>query len=220
MGVSDHCPTKSFLKASGSVVVDRCRFRNLKFSNTLSTFNNTASAVLLSGNAALRNSLIENCSVNGLKGDGSCISTNLVPAVYASSDNARIDNCTFLCNTNMSAFGIAMGGKYANCLFYGNVSAGEVSAFSEDPASCSNCVFETGVTLPTTASGGFTVDDPGFRPGTVVPGGRLANKGIKLEWMSRGADCQDFYGNPRMVSKPDIGCAESDIRPGFIIITR
>ena len=74
-------------------------------------------------------------------------------------------------------------------------------------------------TLPSTAVACFTVDDPKFQEGTVVPGkgSLLINKGLRLDWMSRDASCQDFYGNPRMVSKPDIGCAESNIRSGFAV---
>ena len=66
---------------------------------------------------------------------------------------------------------------------------------------------------------GDLTEDPLFAeepPYSLQKGSPCINKGVKLEWMT--ADSRDLYGNPRKVSHPDLGCCESDVKPGLLLL--
>ena len=190
----------------GASVLDRCKVRNAKWNYPTwkEPIKVNAAAIHVGGTSAIRNSLICSnafeCSGGWLHGGG----------VYMSG-SAVLDNCTLVGNsvkTNVvmtgANYGCKGGGVYCdsetckvrNCIQWGNMVDGQ-------PAP------------------GDLVEDPRFAeepPYALQKGSPCINKGVKLEWMT--ADSRDLYGNPRKVSYPDLGCCESDVRPGFILMVR
>ena len=211
--------SQSMVPLSGSAKLINCEVRNRK---TTSNMNAGDRAAVMAGESTvMRNCYIHDCSCNF--GVNSVYNCGLLAYGSAVVDNCTIINCGGTVN---SKGGLAVTGsaKARNNLAFGNWTGKDSTFATNDLYAVAGVTLQNNAygvgTLPASEEGCFPISDPCFQAGTVVPGKVLAGRGLRLEWMSKGADCQDFYGNPRLVGKPDIGCAESNYRPGFAIIVR
>ena len=188
------------------------------------------SGVILSGSAVLRNSFVhdvrfacnEERAKRGLAG------------IYATGDS-KVDNCTVTrCWSKYHPGGginIGASATVRNCIAYGNTGGGTKQGTGDTPidirgglapavfANCLVGVSEDGE-LPEVATDCLPLGtDPMF-----VDSGYLLdrkspciNAGKRLEWTKNSVDIE---GNVRRGSRPDIGCWESDILPGLVLMIR
>ncbi len=211
IAVSGTCPGVGIYNEGG--LVDRCVVSNVW---TTSTALNATNGVAIHQTAGdTRNTL-----VTGAR--GTCY-----PAVAVKG--GFFDNCTVTANSNLltSASDLNTAGLFAsgsavvrNCVIAHNFSAtasvGEANVLKIGSATFSHCLVST----PDFTGGETCIfADPLFKDFdggdfTFRSSSPLRDAGMMLPWMENALD---LAGGNRLVSKPDIGCYESQAKPATVI---
>jgi hypothetical protein len=222
VGNSQRCENFAYCKGLINItagLVDRCVITNNTYgsSDGKSEYNTRGYVNLTSSAAIIRNSLIAGNTPKRIP---------VLMSVGGSVENCTIVNNSVVQNGSFASTPAAVRAG-ANSIFVttiisGNKVHGAVSelAVVDTSATFNNCLVETEVELIGTKNvtdsqpifvqrGGFDWALSRESPGV--------NDGMTLPWMN-GA--RDVLGNPRKVSRPDMGCAESPWTAGFSVIIR
>ena len=222
VGNSQKCENFAYCKGLINItegLVDRCVITNNTYGNcdSKSAYDTRGYVNLTTSAAIIRNSLIAGNTPKRIP---------VLMSVGGSVENCTIVNNSVVQNGSFASTPAAVragaNSIFVNTIISGNKVHGAVSelAMVDTSVTFNNCLVETEVELigtkNVTDSQPIFVQQGGFdwALSRESPG---VNDGMTLPWMN-GA--RDVLGNPRKISRPDMGCAESPWTAGFSVIIR